>query len=200
MRWTGTSAHSERDPGYWPAINNSGNVRFALGDYGGAIENFERTLVLNPDYWPAQYNLAIVYTAMGRPDRAVPKLRIVLDWSPEFVEARYLLAVLLDRLGRGREAAEQRELLAGDLPATGFRDEDGLMPLPADKLRGAWRRISMKRVFLSVVLCLAISPYLSAQTTFYFPQIADGGVFTTTIFIANPSSSPTPGERDDYIQ
>ena len=50
----------------------------------------------------------------------------------------------------------------------------------------------MKRVFLSVVLCLAISPYLSAQTTFYFPQIADGGVFTTTIFIANPSSSPTP--------
>ena len=119
------------DPGYWPAINNSGNVRFALGDYGGAIENFEQTLVLNPDYWPAQYNLAIVYTAIGRPDRAVPKLRIVLDWSPEFVEARYLLAVSLDRLGRGREAAEQRELLAGDLPATGFRDEDGLMPLPA---------------------------------------------------------------------
>ena len=50
----------------------------------------------------------------------------------------------------------------------------------------------MKKVILSVACLLAFSPYLSAQTTFYFPQVADGGVFTTTIFIANPSSSPTP--------
>jgi hypothetical protein len=30
-----------------------------------------------------------------------------------------------------------------------------------------------------------------AQTTFYFPQIADGGAFTTTIFITNPGQPST---------
>ncbi len=50
----------------------------------------------------------------------------------------------------------------------------------------------MKKAFLSVALLMAFAPALKAQTTFYFPQIADGGVFTTTIFIANPSSSATP--------
>ena len=49
----------------------------------------------------------------------------------------------------------------------------------------------MKRLLLSVACALAFSPAMWAQTTFYFPQIADGGVFTTTIFIANPGASST---------
>lgn len=51
----------------------------------------------------------------------------------------------------------------------------------------------MKRSFLLVVLVFMLPGVLSAQTTFYFPQIADGtfggGFFKTTIFLANPAST-----------
>ena len=53
----------------------------------------------------------------------------------------------------------------------------------------------MKRTVLLLALIGAVSGVASAQTTFYFPQIADGtqtgGFWTTSIFIANPTSSGT---------
>ncbi len=51
----------------------------------------------------------------------------------------------------------------------------------------------MKRAALLLVLIVAMSGVATAQTTFYFPQIADGtfagGFFKTTIFVANSASS-----------
>ena len=51
----------------------------------------------------------------------------------------------------------------------------------------------MKRAALLLVLIVAMSGVATAQTTFYFPQIADGtfagGFFKTTIFVVNSASS-----------
>src|SRR5258706_14960748 len=47
----------------------------------------------------------------------------------------------------------------------------------------------MKRVLLTVILMLGASAVGSAQTAlFYFPQIAAGDSWRTTIFISNPRS------------
>jgi hypothetical protein len=53
-------------------------------------------------------------------------------------------------------------------------------------------RETFKQILFAGALIGGIACSASAQTTFYFPQIADGGAFSTTIFITNPSSSPTP--------
>jgi hypothetical protein len=49
------------------------------------------------------------------------------------------------------------------------------------------------RIVPTLFLLIGLATAARAQTTFYFPQIADGafagGFFTTTIFVANPSSS-----------
>src|SRR2546426_7420576 len=54
----------------------------------------------------------------------------------------------------------------------------------------------MKRVFLTLFWILTATALCSAQTTFYFPQIADGiqgGGFSwkTTLFITNPAAAGT---------
>ncbi len=50
----------------------------------------------------------------------------------------------------------------------------------------------MKRVLFSIVFMLAVSSVGSAQSfTYYFPQIAVGGGWRTTIFISNASASGT---------
>ena len=53
----------------------------------------------------------------------------------------------------------------------------------------------MKRVVLSILLILTISAVCSAQTTFYYPHVANGvlgnTVWKTTIFLTNPASSGT---------
>ena len=55
----------------------------------------------------------------------------------------------------------------------------------------------MKRVLLTLTWILAATVICSAQTTFYFPQIADGiqvdGItWKTTIFITNPAAAGSP--------
>src|ERR1041384_1923511 len=50
----------------------------------------------------------------------------------------------------------------------------------------------MKRVLVSIVFMLAMSAAASAQSfTYYFPQIAVGGAWRTTIFISNATASGT---------
>src|SRR5688572_29708190 len=54
----------------------------------------------------------------------------------------------------------------------------------------------MKRILLSLVWILTASLICSAQTTFYYPHIANGvlggsTVWKTTIFLTNPASSGT---------
>src|SRR5579883_1381393 len=57
----------------------------------------------------------------------------------------------------------------------------------------------MKRMLLASCWILAFSLISSAQTTFYFPHIANGTlgnpvtVWKTTMFLANPSSAPASG-------
>jgi hypothetical protein len=46
----------------------------------------------------------------------------------------------------------------------------------------------MKRVLLTVALMIATSSVCSAQFTYYFPQVAIGGGWKTTIFISNASA------------
>ena len=50
----------------------------------------------------------------------------------------------------------------------------------------------MKRVLLSVIWILTATVICSAQTSFYFPQVADGiqsdGIsWKTTLFVTNPA-------------
>ncbi len=53
----------------------------------------------------------------------------------------------------------------------------------------------MKRAVLTLVFVLSTAVFASAQTTFYFPQIADGAFgaqsFKTTILLTNPSGAAT---------
>src|SRR2546429_9779590 len=50
----------------------------------------------------------------------------------------------------------------------------------------------MKRVLISFIFVLAASAAASAQSfTYYFPQIAIGGGWRTTIFVSNASAAGT---------
>src|SRR5437870_13504701 len=52
----------------------------------------------------------------------------------------------------------------------------------------------MKRVLLSIVLVVAVSAVASAQSfTYYFPQIAVGANWRTTIFISNAVAAASTG-------
>jgi hypothetical protein len=52
----------------------------------------------------------------------------------------------------------------------------------------------MKRVLFSIVFMLAVSAAASAQSfTYYFPQIAVGSGWRTTIFISNATAGPAAG-------
>jgi hypothetical protein len=49
----------------------------------------------------------------------------------------------------------------------------------------------MRRAFLVPAILFLSAVVCSAQTTFYFPQVADGGGWKTTIFITNPAAANT---------
>ena len=51
----------------------------------------------------------------------------------------------------------------------------------------------MKRVLLTVALMIGTSSVCSAQFTYYFPQVAIGGGWKTTIFISNASAGGEAG-------
>ena len=48
-----------------------------------------------------------------------------------------------------------------------------------------------RQASFAFALVLAAATFANAQTTFYFPQIADGGTFSTTIFMTNPGAGST---------
>jgi hypothetical protein len=52
----------------------------------------------------------------------------------------------------------------------------------------------MKRVILSLVWFFAFALVCSAQTTFYFPHVADGAGWKTTIFLTNPGGAVANGD------
>src|SRR5579863_702619 len=63
------------------------------------------------------------------------------------------------------------------------------------------RRLSMKRLFLSTVFIIAGSVVASAQSiTYYFPQVAVGGGWMTTIFITNTMTSGTGAATINFTQ
>ena len=53
---------------------NKGNAKDSIGDFKGAIEDYNKAIEVNPDYTNAYYNRGIVKYTLGNTDEAC------LDW------------------------------------------------------------------------------------------------------------------------
>lgn len=79
-------------------VNRRGMLKYARGDAGGAIADFNRSLQYYPDYPAAIENKGLVFAFEGRPDSARHYLRRFLELEPNSPE-REKVQLILSRLG-----------------------------------------------------------------------------------------------------
>lgn len=71
----------ELRPYDWTALNNRGFNRATLGDFDGAIADFDQSIYRNPRYQVVFVNLSDIYNQLGRNDEA-----LVMDWIARGLE------------------------------------------------------------------------------------------------------------------
>jgi tetratricopeptide (TPR) repeat protein len=96
-------------PHYAAAHNYLGNVLEQLGNWPGAIKEFELTVRLDPDFAIGQNNLGGVLLRVGRSQEAIGHFQEALRSKPDFADAHCNLAVALAKLGRLPEAIKEYE-------------------------------------------------------------------------------------------
>jgi tetratricopeptide (TPR) repeat protein len=97
-----TPLAEERKKEYAKSYNNRGNVRRALGDLPGAIEDFEEAIRLDPTLAVPHSNLGNVYYDLGDLSRALEEYKQAIA-----LDANYVTPYV----GRGMVRAAQGELL-----------------------------------------------------------------------------------------
>ncbi|MBX2852139.1 MAG: tetratricopeptide repeat protein [Phycisphaeraceae bacterium] len=86
------------------ATMNLGTLAYRLGDFGQAIDQFNRVLEIDPSFYPAYANLATMYADGGRVEEAIRLLDKGLIQLPKQPDLLYSKAMLFIRQRDYREA------------------------------------------------------------------------------------------------
>ncbi len=81
-----------------------GNYRLEDGQFGRAIEEFEKALERNPEHKGAVLGLAVTYMQMGEHDESLRQFNRLVKLDPAYAVAYADRGILLDRMGRHEEA------------------------------------------------------------------------------------------------
>ena len=82
---------AESNPASALARTNRGQLRLALGDTVGAVEDFTASLQRYPDFLVAHFGLGSVYMLRQQSDSAIVHLRRALDLDPTLSRLAYML-------------------------------------------------------------------------------------------------------------
>ena len=96
----------ERDPLYYDAYYELGNIAYQAGDLPKAATLFTKAYELNPQYTNALNNLGGAYMRMHEWKKAIDTLKKLLAQNPVFTEGYYNLAVAYEQTGRFNDAAQ----------------------------------------------------------------------------------------------
>lgn len=130
------------NPDAWVAHNNLGTLLAERGDFGRAIEHFQRALEIYPHNAAAHQNLARALAALGQWDRTAEHYARAVALQPRNVAARRGWAEALEQLGRLEEAASVlREALAMQ-EDVGIRLDLAAVLRRADDLAGSIAELS----------------------------------------------------------
>src|ERR1051326_912612 len=85
---------------------DKGNLAAEQGDYGTAVESFERAAELNPSDARARYNLALAQQYLGYSESAIAGYQRAIDIDPGLTDAYINLGNLYGELGMREESLE----------------------------------------------------------------------------------------------
>ena len=85
-------------PNVSSALNNRGNAKHALGDYGGAIADFNKLLLRNPDYFEAYYNRGNSKNILGDLTGAIEDYNKAIQLKSDYFEAYSNRGVAKDKM------------------------------------------------------------------------------------------------------
>lgn len=106
----------ELDPEDAPAWSNRGNVRLALGDAAGAIDDQERAMALDPSNPDPHLNRGTAEEALGRWQAAAADYGWILERDPADASALYNLGNVQGSLGDWQEARRRFQAAAEARP------------------------------------------------------------------------------------
>ena len=69
------------DSTYSPSYNNRGNARKYLGDFKGAIDDFNKAIAINPKYAIAYYNRGIAQQELGENKAACEDYDLAINYA-----------------------------------------------------------------------------------------------------------------------
>ena len=104
--WRSTIA---KNPACWMAYNNLGIELASRGDFGQAIQNYERSIELEADFAQAHYNLGNALLQKGEVDRAMAECQVSLRLGPNDPDAHVALGNAFLAADRGDESIAQYE-------------------------------------------------------------------------------------------
>jgi tetratricopeptide (TPR) repeat protein len=106
MLWEDTLA---KNPTSWMADDNLGTIYRGQGDFGQAIDYYEKAIRLNPDFAQAHYNLGIVLFKTGQTSDAMNEFQGAIRLDPLDALAFYNYAAALEQSGQTDEAIKLYE-------------------------------------------------------------------------------------------
>jgi tetratricopeptide (TPR) repeat protein len=83
-----------------------GNVLRSLGDFKGAIEQYQHALEINPRYVYAANGLGLTYSAQKKEGEALRYFRQAVTLDPEIPSVIFNLAAQLEHMGQSKEALQ----------------------------------------------------------------------------------------------
>ena len=95
------------------AYNNRGNVKGGLGDWQGAIADYQTATELDPNFALARVNTALALYQTGEREAAVQSLRGTVRKYPNFPDARAALTGMLWQVGQQGEAESHWVAVSG---------------------------------------------------------------------------------------
>lgn len=104
-------------------LDKAGLAVMEAGDFGSAVNFFDRAIALDPSYVPARLHKATALLSLRRPGEALLSLDVVLDSDPVNVDAWIYRGDALMALGRTGEAADSYRRAASIAPGNSLARE-----------------------------------------------------------------------------
>ncbi|MBD1830852.1 tetratricopeptide repeat protein [Microcoleus vaginatus GB1-A2] len=156
------------------AWGERGNEQSDLGDFEGAIADYNKALEIKPDYHEVWYNRGIALNDLGRWEEAIADYDKALEIKPDYHEVWYNRGIALHQLGRLEEASADYDKaleIKPDLHEVWTNRGAALHKLQQFASKPATKRSSLNR--------------LKKQTTMIKP--------IESVFISNKINSPSDG-------